>query len=352
MNDHRQSRGIMRCAILLIGLIATAAAVVGCGGATSTPASFPSQTAPPVPVQTPFTATQSQSLAAGTSVATAVPLPTASAYSGMLQFPAPSSTIPPNTTVTLTSTNVQPSGLPALALARRLPDALRTTDAAGVVALLYVTISYTQTVTYPTSPSFEITVPPSQVLPNTSYYLALFDGLRPSLGWQLGFAGPGVVNGSTIAFNGAPPAFTFGATLPDTFAVYAVSASAPSPTPAPSISPITPPTASPTPTPTPTPTATPTAAPTPFTVSPSSVTLNGIGATATATIADPTNCSCTFSASTANASVATATVSGLTATITAAGVGQTTITITSSDKRTATVGVGVTQTNVSVQGER
>ena len=263
-----------RC-ILAASLIAAAIAVDACGSSNSSssapfvPASAP--TAVPIAAPAAFTAS---STVPAPAAAAAVALPTNSVYSGAIDLGAPTSPIPPGTTIADILSDVAPSTAQAPALSDALRHALaqRIGESANgaIVVLAYVNLLYSNTVTYASAPSFSLTVPAAQIA-NAAYYVAAFDPARPTLGWQLGFSSVGSVSGSTLSFKGASTPFTFDAGANYYFAVYAISSAAVAPTPAPSIVPIVPtaaPVASPTSTPLPSPTATavptitPTAVPT------------------------------------------------------------------------------------------
>lgn len=306
--------------------------VIACASTSSVPTSGPntSVTAPQIASQPPFTSSQSQPVNSST-----VTLPSASGYSGQMTLPVSAASLPANTVVAETASNVLPNTVPAL-FADRSAQSL-TTQAGTSTAILFLSLVFSNSVTLPTPPSFTVTLPSAQIVSGVSYFLAWYDPLRPSVGWQRGFEGPGTANGATIAFSpgsGAGP-YSFVAFSPQYFGLYAQSAQAPVPTPAPSVTPLPAPTAPPA-----------------FTLSPANLTLIGAGSTGTVAISDPTGCSCTYSATSASSSIATASVSSTTVTVSAVAAGSTTITVSSSDARYATLSVGITSTSVNVQGDR
>ncbi len=286
-------RGIAQFGVL--GAV-VAAIVAGCGSnsgvsippAVATAAPGATATAPPIPQQTPFAASAAQAVVVQTAPPGGTPpplpatLPTAGGYSGAATIPLPAS-VPAGTVVAQAVANTSPQtaggvAVPLLQSAfRAAQSASRSELAAGISVLVYDTLSFNSTLTLPQPPSFAFGVPGNTVLPNTAYYLALFDPLRPGLGWQLGFEGPGAVSvSSPCAIAGAsavaPPCillapgasagpFSFVAFIPELIALYAVTSAAPPPTPAPSVAPSVPtpnPAVTTTPFPTPNPTATPT----------------------------------------------------------------------------------------------
>jgi hypothetical protein len=260
-----------------------------------------------------------------------IALPAGAGISGSIGIP-PGSTIPQGTVVAVTASNVQPQGLPPLALLRS-PMALRATrDVAGAVTVVeYQTIVFDHQVIQPAQPVFTFNVPANFAsVTGVSYYIAEYDTLRPSLGWIHGFEGPGVVSGSTIAFAGQTGPYVFAANQPQYFALYAVSASAATPTPAPSVAPAPP--------------------PAPIGATPASVELTAVGASMNVAIADAaTAYTAGYTATSADTSVATATISGTTLTVTAVAPGFTSVTVASHDGRQVLIPVGVTTTTVPVQ---
>jgi hypothetical protein len=277
--DEVVSVALSRRALRFLILAATCALAACGGGSSSAPATSPTQapssipTAVPIATSAPFAV---QSVVTPIAAATAVPLPADGNYSGAITFGAVTSTIAPGTTISITLTNITPStpNAPTLSDVLRQLAGRRSIASSGAIDVLeYIDVLCSNSVTYATTPGFSLTVPAAEIA-TASYYLAIYDPTRPSLGWQLGFEGPATITGSTLTFTGASTPFTFAADTNYYFAAYAISTAAATPTPAPFIAPIIPtaapsatptPVLTPTPTPTPTiaPTATPTTAPTP-----------------------------------------------------------------------------------------
>jgi len=294
--------------------------------------------APIVPASSPYAVSQSVPISTASPIAgqAAVPisfvLPSGGNVQATVALPLIGTIIPPNTSLIETVNNRLPSGLPALAVQRRVLGADRNALTAGDATLIQVDqLVFSNQVTLATQPTFAFVVPSALAeLANVSYWIANFNPLVPSVGWNLAYAGPGAVKATTISFAGLPNATTFQANIPQYFALYAVSAAATKPTPAPRVS------------------AEP--APPAITASPSSVSLLAPGVTITVSITDAsTTFKGTYSAVSANTAIATASLSGTTLTITAVAPGQTTVIVSSSDGRQAIIGVGVTATSVPVQ---
>lgn len=329
----------MRGLILgLFGILALGvSAVAGCGpgfnGPPVTITTNPNATAPAIPAGSSFSAAQSVIV----SQPTAVPLPTGGGYGGSISVPTPSGTAPAGGVTLAEQLSSSPiyTGLPSLALARQTESA-RSALSVGVTPLVYFAIASSATITFPDAPAIALTVPSAAIVPDVAYYLALYDLLRPSLGWQLGFEGPASISGTLLIFAAPSPAvpFTLTAQVPDYFALYAVSVLAPTPTPAP--------VASTTPAPTPTPLAA-------LSVAPTSLSLLAAGATATATLTDPSSYSGGYTVASSASSVATATISGKTITVTAVAAGTATITVSDTNARTASISVSVTTTTLPLQ---
>lgn len=307
---------------------------------SGTPVSTATPTASPVPIPTTpaISVTQQASLptvtpapAGQTPQPVPVPVPSSAGFSGTFSLPiSGASSIPAGTQVQTTLTNTAPNGLPTLtpAMIKRFMQSSKHTDVSGnATILLYLWLAFSAGVTTSSQPPITFTLPSAYVSSNVYYYVALYDSTRPALGWQLGFEGPGNVNGSQVTFTGNPSPFTFAPFDWYYFALYAQPETVATPSPAPTQSP----------TPAPTPTATP--------IVLSGIQLTAIGQTSTITpsFAGP------YSAFSSNGSVATASVSGSTVTITAIGAGgPATITIGSSNG-TETLQVTVTTTTIPVQ---
>ena len=231
------------------------ALLAGCAGGGGSTSIAPAPT--PAPVASATSASFNTSLTtaiAATSASTPipVPLPTSNGFGGSLTLPAPTAA-----TVALVQTrmtNLAPNdpGIPPVSIGRA-PVSVRAVKDVAFSTLVYVRVTVDQPVSLPNAPAFTVSVPASALVPGATYFLAYFHGDK-SL-WDLGFEGPGVLNGTTVAFPANPAAFTF---VPGTvywFAMIAVPAVSATPSPQPSIVP------SPTATPSPGPTSSPTAAP-------------------------------------------------------------------------------------------
>ncbi len=271
---------------------------------------------------------------------------TSSVTDGTVQIPPPYGTASGGITVTTSLT--APSGVPAAN-----PIGAHTT-------LLYVGVTFADTVVLNGQLGFVIDPPNGVDLDAGPLYVAYFDASTTS--WNYGFAGPGAQTGGKIVFSPAPGQFTFQGGTTYYYALLQVTGSAPtptptaSPTPTPTASPTpTPtPTASPTPTPTPTasPTPTPTPTPNPLTVTSSSISLIGAGATYaqsfqvaedgyTGAITESDTCAGIATPAPINGN-------GPTLNVTVTGVAAGTCAITYFDSYGQSVGVNVTVTTASI----
>lgn len=341
-------------ALLATGILALGIAACGGGsggsfvGPTSAPtASAP--TAPPIPAASPFSVATAAALpvvtpppAGQTPQPVPVSVPTTSAgYGGTFSLPiAGPSSIAANTQSVVTLSNQMPTGAPASFVRRA--QVVRPLAGSGLVPILFLQIAFSGGVSLANQPAISFDLPASNIVSGASYYVALYDPTRPSLGWQLGFEGPGAVSGSTVTFAGGAGSFNFAPFFPYVFALYAQSASAPTPTPPPTPSP------TPVPTATPTPGATPTPIPSPgFGISPSSISFNSIGATQsiTATGSGP------YFAFTSDSTIVTVAPSNGASpfTATAVGAGSAQITIVDSTGKQAIIPVTVTTVTIPVQ---
>jgi hypothetical protein len=321
--------------LAIIGLLMFAGAVAGCGGSSVATTPLATPTAPPY-TPTAFTASSATALSS-TTLASAIPLPTGNGFGGSLSFASPSN-LPANAvlaeTISGTAGSLGPA-VPALSI-DRIPASERRALAtnAQLSVVMYLQLAASATLTFPNAPSFVITAPPAG-LPNSAvFYLALYDPLRASLSWQLGFEGPATVNGGQLTFAAPSPAnpFTLTAYVTDVLAVYAVSPNVAPPTPAPSTS------AAPAPSP-----------PAPFTLAQTSLALTAAGQTAATSIVDGSGYAGAYFATSSAPAVVTAAVSGTTLTITGVAAGTATITVNDAQARTATVTVQVTTTTLPIQ---
>jgi hypothetical protein len=234
---------------LLCGLALFAATLIACSnGGTITPAHTVDVPVTPIPIPT-LIVTSPFYVAVTASAAPSVALPAAGGYSGNMTL---GGSIQAFAQVDQTLQNTVPPGVAGLAAGRRAASA----GAAQVLVYLSETFharmpAYASpvpvTASPPASPTdppnapvgFSFTIPTSAQSPGNVYYLAYFDPLRPSLGWQEAFEGP-AQNGSTLTFTGN--SLTFQRYVQYWFALYVTSIQV-HPTPAPSISPIPTPTA-------------------------------------------------------------------------------------------------------------
>lgn len=266
------------------------------------------------------------------------------------------SAIAPGTQIATQLQNTAPAGVPTLqSVFRRTNTSVTASSSSPISVVAYLYILFNADVALSRAPSFSFTVPSSDVVAGAKYYLALYNPNVPSLGWQLGFEGPGTVSGNTVAFAGGSSSMYFQAWTAYYLGLYAVPASQAAPTPAPVMQPTQAPTVAPSslptgmPTPTPVPTAAPNPTPTPaFEVLPTTLSFNGTGLTQTFSAID-FGYSGSFTATSSNANVATVTVSGSTFTVQSVGAGTATITVSESNGKTATCTVTVTTTTIPIQ---
>jgi hypothetical protein len=302
-------------------------------GPSPTPAPSPTPTPVPVPSQTPFSVTQSTTLAAATPSASATPvplaIPTAGGYSGTVQFPVPPAGITAGTTITQTLQDTSPSGPPTLQSALRTAQGARHAEASSDTSIVYLSLTFSTTTSFDPAPSFAIVMPASvPVTAGASYYLALYDPTNPSLGWQLDFEGPAWISGQQLNFASAQQPLTFVANDTYWFGVYARSAGNPTPSPDPS----------------------PTAGSTPGAILavPGSLSFLATGVTQTVTISQDGYAGA-FCAVSNNTNVATvSTTCGTTFNVTSVGAGSTTVTVSNSLGQSITVPVGVTTTTIPI----
>ena len=338
---------ISACAFL--GIAATVAAC-GPGQHLAQPVILPTPSpAPPAAAPTPvalpstaaFTATQTVplSIPAPVGTATAAPLAFAlpaslpSGFGGQISLPVSQASIPPNTVVQNTVANQSPAGVPVIQqLTRNAAGAARAALlGTGATAIEFVTLSFSNAVTFPSQPAFTFTLPAAYTnIPNVAFFVAEYTMGYSFLGWIYGYEGPGSVSGTTVTFTPAQSPTLFLANQPAYFALYAISVAAPTPTPAPSA------------------TALPTAPP--LSAQPATVSFAAAGATQTVTIGDASSTYAGgYAAKVDNPTIATVTVSGTALTITSVAAGLTTVTVTTTDGRELLVPVGVTTTATALQ---
>lgn len=321
---------------------AAALTVVACGGGgagnplpTSTPSSAPTASPTPisVPTSAPFTVVVATPLPAVTpppAGSTPQPVPvalptTSSGVTGQISLPITQSSA--GTQAQITMTNTAPGGLPPLDIAHSNRAQLRPLDLTNINVLLYVAVAFSGGVSLSNQPNLTFTLPSNQIVSGAYYYVAFYDPTRPSVGWQLGFEGPGSVSGTTVSFNGSGGnAFSFAPWQTYVFGLYIVPAALPTPTPAPT------PTATPVPTP----------SPTPVTINGVSLTAVGQTSTITSTVGTP------GAAISSNTSVVTTSISGNNVVLTAVSAGSTNVEI-GGPNGTMIVPVTVTTTTIPVQ---
>lgn len=265
------------------------------------------------------------------------------------------SAIAPGTQLATELQNSAPAGLPTLQSALRIPQTVRTQSTGAISVMAYLFILFNQDVVLSQAPAFAFSVPSTYVLPGANYYLALYNPNVPSLGWQLGFEGPGTVNGTTVSFSGGSSSMYFQAWTAYYLGLYAVPASASTPTPAPSTAPTQAPTVAPSalptglPPPTPTPSPGPSSTPVPaFELIPSSMSFNGTGLTQVFSAID-LSYGGTFTAVSSDPKVATVTASSSGSfTVQSVGAGNATITVSESNGKSATCSVSVTTTTIPI----
>lgn len=256
MPDHT---GMKRTSALLSGAVLSIALLAACGGGGGTGSSLPGVPAPPGATATPAGSPQSFSASDAVAIPTAapgaitvpVPLPSdPSGASGNVSLPA-NGNIPPDATIAATYSSSDAS-LPALARGRSLASlrGVRDSSPSSTTVIAYLRLLFSADVTLPQAPAFTFVVPGTLPTNGVSYWLAFIDPLRAAASWQKGFEGPATVTaaqtasgkpGTQLAFasNGQPLSFV--ANQSYYFAVYAVSATAATPTPVPSSVPSNPP---------------------------------------------------------------------------------------------------------------
>ncbi len=245
-----------RISALLGGAVFGIAVLAACGsGGGSSGTSAPGSALPPgAPTSAPsntFTASDAVAIPTAAPGAATVPVPLPSDPSGAggtLAIPS-TSNVPADATVAAVYSSSADPSLPALS-ARRATASTRSTrdDSRSVIA--YLRLQFSADVTLPQAPAFSFIVPGTLSTNGTTYWLAFIDPLQSAAGWQLGFEGPAAVSAASttsgkpatqlaFASNGKPLAFA--ANQVYYFAVYAVSATAATPTPVPSSVPTNPP---------------------------------------------------------------------------------------------------------------
>jgi hypothetical protein len=148
--------------------------------------------------------------------------PIAGGYSGTVSVP----TATASATVTVTFTLGAPSGVPQVQSDKRVPSAIGAT---GITPVGYVTVIASANAGFGHAPSITVTGPGS-IVPNLSYYAALYDPTATA-GWAL--LGPTTTNGTTtFTFDGsATPPLNLTANRTYAFALFGVPQPLASPTP-------------------------------------------------------------------------------------------------------------------------
>ena len=239
------------------GVILSAALLAACGGGGGSSGSGVPGAPPVVPTDAPagapqsFSATDAVAIPAAAPGAATVTVPLPSDPGGASASAALPSNgiIPPDATVAATYSSSGDPTLPALSLGRSVnARAIRVDSTKDVVA--YLRLQFSADVSLPQAPAFSFTVPRTLPTAGVTYWVAFRDPLRTAAGWQMGFEGPATVTATTtsngkagtkldFASNGKPLAFTANEVY--YFVVYAVSATAATPTPVPSSVPTNPP---------------------------------------------------------------------------------------------------------------
>ncbi len=250
-----------RISALLGGAIFGIAILAACGGGGGgSGTSSPGGPLPGVPTAGPtvapsgtFSSSDAVSIPSPAPGATSVPVPLASDSSGASANASISAgaSVPPDTTVSSTYSSAGDSSLPTLGIKRATQSVrgLRDTSS-GRTVIAYLRLQFSADVTLPQAPAFTFIVPGTLPTNGVTYWLAFIDPLLSAAGWQTGFEGPATVtpattaggkSGTQVAFasNGKPLSFVAGQVY--YFAVYAVSATAATPTPVPSTVPSNPP---------------------------------------------------------------------------------------------------------------
>jgi len=216
-----------------------AAFAAGCnGGSSAAPplgnghAATPSPSPSPAPLPASATAT----LSVGTSAASASLGPVLGGFNATIVMPPASA--PATLTVALDAT--QPPGTPAVQTVKRRT---RTIGSAGIVPVMFLTMTANVTVTFGATPAFSFVLPPGAASLGQIDYVALYDPTAaPQVGWTA-LEGPGTTSGDTIAFTGSSAQLQLKSGVTYDVALFSVTSALPTPSPS----------SVPTPTPTPTP---------------------------------------------------------------------------------------------------
>jgi hypothetical protein len=254
---------------------------------------------------------------AGTSGAYAYQMPASGTFTGRLGIPSSSSTIGAGAIVTLASTATDPTGVQTASTSRRGAQ-----SAVVIAPYDYFSLTWSQSVTSPAELDFTVTPPHGAPAAGTQYFEEVND-TSGTAGWQVGFAGPFISDGSSVTFH-VPANVAFQPGRAYVMAAYTLAG----------------------PTPTPSPNATPAGA---IVLSSSSVSLLGSGSSNAQTVtASETSYTGAFSSiGTACAGIATVVVSGSTLTVTGVAAGSCSATITDSFGQTKSLSITVTTSGLS-----
>jgi hypothetical protein len=138
----------------------------------------------------------------GTNGAYLYQVPASGTFTGTLGVPSANTTIGSGATVTLVSTATNPTGVPAASSSRRGAQ-----SAAINAPYDYFSLTWSSLLTTPFELDFTVTPPNGVPAAGTPYFEEVND-TSGTAGWQVGFAGPFVSDGTTITFH-VPPNVTF-----------------------------------------------------------------------------------------------------------------------------------------------
>ena len=303
------------------------AACGGGGGSSGTtggsgPAGVPPVSATPTPLAdvtlAPASQTTSVLLPSSTSAPLQVALPVLPDVSSQIVFPV--SSADPGTTIAITNGTVPPAGAPFLqSRDRRLQGTL------GILGLVYISLTPSGSLSM-SFPGVTFTLGANaQIDPSDQFYLALYDGSQPSLGYVPGVAGPvSAVNG-VVTIPAGSTSINWQRGVQYVLALYRVRRGH---------------------TPPPKPTPSPTPSQGAFTVTPSALSFLGTNLTQTFTVSE-TNYGGPFTATSGTPSVASISSVdqlGHTWSVTSLSAGTSIITIMDAPGRTTTLTVTVTVT--------
>jgi hypothetical protein len=201
----------------------------GCGGGGGGGTSVPPPTA--TPTATPSAAptlppSSSGTLAVSAQAATSASFgPVTGGYSGVVTVPAANVAASLNAVFTA----IAPSGAPTVQHVRRRPQNI---SASGIQPLAFFTVTSNVTVTFPTAPTFTLTLPNGSTTSGSTFaYVAEFDPTNGAAGWTTIEGPAAVLNATTLGFAGAPPPLTLVANKTYVFMVFIVPQAIPTPSP-------------------------------------------------------------------------------------------------------------------------